>query len=100
TLLLRHNLDVMHIEKNICESIVGTLLNMKGKTEDNLKSHKDLKDMGIQKTLYLNDDEAICKARSFTLSKQEEHLFCKRTLDLRLPYGYSSNIANRVSFRP
>jgi hypothetical protein len=25
-LLVRHNLDVMHIEKNICESILGTLL--------------------------------------------------------------------------
>ena len=26
SLLIRHNLDVMHIEKNICESILGTLL--------------------------------------------------------------------------
>ncbi|KAH9697062.1 hypothetical protein KPL71_023450 [Citrus sinensis] len=27
--LIRHNLDVMHIEKNICDSIIGTLLNIK-----------------------------------------------------------------------
>ena len=27
---LRHNLDVMHIEKNICDSIIGTLLNIEG----------------------------------------------------------------------
>ncbi|XP_066358279.1 uncharacterized protein [Miscanthus floridulus] len=26
SLLIRHNLDMMHIEKNICESILGTLL--------------------------------------------------------------------------
>ena len=25
-LLVRHNLDVMHIEKNVCESLIGTLL--------------------------------------------------------------------------
>ena len=34
-LLLRHNLDVMHIEKNVCDSIIGTLLNIEGKTKDN-----------------------------------------------------------------
>ena len=28
---LRHNLDVMHIEKNICDSIIGTLLNIEGR---------------------------------------------------------------------
>lgn len=89
----------MHIEKNVCESIVGTLLNMKGKTKDNLKSRKDLKDMRIQKNLHLDDDWGICKARSFTFSKQEKDLFCKRTLDLRLPDGYSSNIANCVSLQ-
>ncbi|KAK3225415.1 hypothetical protein Dsin_005277 [Dipteronia sinensis] len=33
-LCLRHNLDVMHIEKNICESLIGTLLNINGKTKD------------------------------------------------------------------
>ena len=34
---LRRNLDVMHIEKNICDSIIGTLLNIEGKTKDTLK---------------------------------------------------------------
>ena len=34
TLKLRHNLDVMHIEKNICDSILGTLMNIPGKTKD------------------------------------------------------------------
>ncbi|XP_077252318.1 uncharacterized protein LOC143891659 [Tasmannia lanceolata] len=28
SLLLRHNLDVMHIEKNVCDSVIGTLLNI------------------------------------------------------------------------
>lgn len=31
-LLVRHQLDVMHIEKNVCESIYNTLLNILGKT--------------------------------------------------------------------
>ncbi|CAM8989630.1 unnamed protein product [Rhodiola kirilowii] len=37
TLDVRHCIDVMHIEKNICESRIGTLLNIPGKTKDGLK---------------------------------------------------------------
>ena len=36
--LLRHNLDVMHIEKNIVDSILGTLLDIRGKTKDHAKA--------------------------------------------------------------
>ncbi|XP_039119135.1 uncharacterized protein LOC120255365 [Dioscorea cayenensis subsp. rotundata] len=50
--LLRHNLDVMHIEKNVCENIVGTLLNIDGKSKDNLKCRLDLVDMGIRRELH------------------------------------------------
>ena len=28
---LRHNLDVMHIEKNICDNIISTLLNIEAR---------------------------------------------------------------------
>ena len=35
---VRHVLDVMHIEKNVCESIVGTLLDIPGKSKDGLSS--------------------------------------------------------------
>jgi hypothetical protein len=28
---VRHSIDVMHIEKNVCESLLGTLLNTNGK---------------------------------------------------------------------
>ena len=31
TLLLRYNLDVMHIEKNVCDSIIRTLMSTKRK---------------------------------------------------------------------
>ena len=36
--MLRHNLDVMYIEKNVVDNIIGTLLNLNGKTKDNLKA--------------------------------------------------------------
>ncbi|KAH0701906.1 hypothetical protein KY285_016184 [Solanum tuberosum] len=55
--LLRHNLDVMHIEKNIVDSILGTLLDISGKTKDHAKARYDLKDMGIRKNLHPKDTE-------------------------------------------
>ena len=47
-LILHHNLDAMHIEKNICDSIVGTLLSIDDKLKDNMNSHLDLQSMGIR----------------------------------------------------
>ena len=38
SLLIRHNLGVMHIEKNICEALLGTLLEIAGKTKDTEKA--------------------------------------------------------------
>nr|GEZ11580.1 hypothetical protein [Tanacetum cinerariifolium] len=52
TLQLKHNLDVMHIEKNVLESLLGTLL-MNGKSKDTIKARQDLEDWGIRKDLWL-----------------------------------------------
>jgi len=49
---LRHNLDVMHIEKNVCDDLLGTLLNLKGKSKDNLKARKHLHVMKIRSELH------------------------------------------------
>jgi len=38
TNLLRHNLDVMHIEKNMFENIFNIVMDVKGKTKDNIKA--------------------------------------------------------------
>ena len=46
-LLVRHQLDIMHIEKNVCESIYGTMLYILGKTKDGLKPRNDLVEMKI-----------------------------------------------------
>ena len=50
-LYVRHNLDVMHIEKNVCESLIGTLLNIPGKTKDGEKTRLDMAEMGIRESL-------------------------------------------------
>jgi len=42
SLLIRHNLYVMHIEKNICKALLETLLEITGKAKDTEKSRLDL----------------------------------------------------------
>ena len=37
----RYCLDVMHIEKNVCDSIIDTLLNKHDKNKDGVKNRKD-----------------------------------------------------------
>ncbi|GJY14805.1 hypothetical protein Tco_0385227 [Tanacetum coccineum] len=71
-LQVRHSLDVMHIEKNVSESLIGLLLNIKGKTKDGINARKDMVEMGIR----------------YELAPQEI-----------VPSGYSANIKKLVSMK-
>lgn len=51
--LLRHNLDFMHIEKNICDNIIYMLLHDKSKPKDNDNAQKDLREMDTRRDLWL-----------------------------------------------
>ena len=51
-LLVRHILDLMDIEKNVCESIFGTLLDIKDKSKDGKNSRDDLQQLGIRNSLW------------------------------------------------
>ena len=42
----------MHIEKNVCESIIGTWFNILGKTNDGLNAQLDLVEMGLRSELF------------------------------------------------
>ena len=44
-LLLPHNIDVMHIEKNIAEALFATLMDIPDKSKDNVKARLDLETM-------------------------------------------------------
>jgi len=41
-LAVRHSIDGMHIKKNVFESVIGILMDIKAKTKDGLKSWEDL----------------------------------------------------------
>lgn len=101
TLLLRHNLDVMHIEKNICDIILGTIMNIKGKTKDTANSRLDMKELGIMSKLHPihNGDKVELPHAPCTLSKNQKEILCHFLKDLRVPDGFSSNISRCVNVK-
>ncbi|XP_070010201.1 uncharacterized protein [Nicotiana sylvestris] len=49
--LVRRNLDVMYIEKNVCNNLIYTLLDLGKKSKDNLEARLDLMEMKIRPSL-------------------------------------------------
>ena len=43
----------MYIEKNVCDNLVVTLLNIEGKTTNTTNARLDLQDLKIRKDLHL-----------------------------------------------
>jgi hypothetical protein len=51
-MMVHHAIDVMHVEKNVCEALIDTLLDIPGKTKDTLKARMDLEEMKLRKDLH------------------------------------------------
>ncbi|KAL0546957.1 hypothetical protein IC582_016876 [Cucumis melo] len=95
---VRHCLDVMHIEKNVCMNIVGTLLDLPGKSKDGMNSRLDLIEMNIRPELapMVTGNRTYIPAACYTLSREEKYRFCKTLAETKVPEGYSSNIRSLV----
>jgi hypothetical protein len=48
------------MEKNICESLMATILNILRKTKDIIKARLDLKDLGIKKCMQFRESGDSC----------------------------------------
>ncbi|KAL4575120.1 hypothetical protein LXL04_021961 [Taraxacum kok-saghyz] len=97
---VRHCLDVMHIEKNVCESLIGLLLNIKSK--DGLSVRKDMVKMGIRPELApIEKDKkrTYLPPACYTMSKNEKKSFCECLHGVKVPSGYSANIKRLVSMK-
>ena len=97
--MLRHNLDVMHIEKNVTDNIIGTLLNLNRKTKDNLKARLDLELMGIRRELHpqkTGSNKSYLPPACFTMTPREKDSFLRVLQDIRVPDGYASNISRCI----
>lgn len=98
---MRHNIDVMHVEKNLSDALLSTLM-QSAKSKDGLKARQDLEDIGIRKNLHtqVRGKRFYLPPATYWLSKEEKKIFCQRLSAFRGPDGYCGNIANVVSINP
>ncbi|GJR18496.1 hypothetical protein Tco_0967023 [Tanacetum coccineum] len=88
-LALKHNLDVMHIDKNMLESFLNTLL-MNDKSKDTTKARQDLKNLGIRSELWLgqNKNEKCSKPQAkYSFTPENRKKFCQFIKGVKLPDG-------------
>ena len=86
----------MHIEKNVCDNLIRTLLNLDGKTKDDMKARLDLKELGIQQELYpkiLANDRIYLPPACYIMSAREKDNFLIILKNIKVPDGYASNIS-------
>jgi len=80
TNMIQHNLDVMHIEKNFFDNIFNTVMDVKGKTKDNVKARRDLSIHCDRQDLELKDHgngKVVKPKAAYTLTKEQRKLVCE-----------------------
>ncbi|KAM3266595.1 hypothetical protein P3L10_003590 [Capsicum annuum] len=85
----------MHIEKNVFDNVIYTLLNDKKKSKDHAKDRRDLQDMGIRHDFWDNENDE-CKLDVFASPKNKKVSFLKTLKNISVSDGYSSNISHRI----
>ncbi|GJT41274.1 hypothetical protein Tco_0941139 [Tanacetum coccineum] len=89
----------MHIEKNVLESILNTLL-MNDKSKDTAKARQDLKSLGIRSGLWLgqNKNGKCSKPQAaYSFKPEDRKKFCQFIKGVKLPDGFGSNFKHKVT---
>src|SRR4051812_44022157 len=99
-LLLRHNIYVMHTERNVFMNIFNTVMDVTEKTKDMVKGRYDMVDLcsrpELEKTHNAKGNPVKPKA-SYVLSKVPHHIaICKWINGLKLPDGCVSNLGRCI----
>ena len=89
----------MHIEKNVFENIFNTVIDVKGKTKDNIKARLDVALLCNRNNMELvYDGSRVAKPRtSFVLEKNAQLLVYKWLKILCFPDRHASNISRLVN---
>jgi len=89
----------MHIKKNMFENIFNTVMDVKGKTKDNIKARLDTALYCNCKNMeFVYDESRVAKPKtSFVLEKNAQLLVYKWLKSLRFPDGHASNISRLVN---
>ena len=89
----------MHIEKNVCDSLLGTVLNIDGKSKDTDKARLDLMDLGIRSELHLykEGNRWMKPYPNFGLTSEERKEFGNYIKSVQFPDNFASNLTKNVN---
>ncbi|KAG7559517.1 Transposase-associated domain [Arabidopsis thaliana x Arabidopsis arenosa] len=91
---LRHNLDVMHIEKNVLDNIMYTVMNVKDKSKDTVRSRIDVSRFCDRPELHV-DDQGKAPFPIWRLSaKAKKSLLEWVKSEVKFPDGYVADLAS------
>ncbi|KAK4394213.1 hypothetical protein Sango_1892100 [Sesamum angolense] len=87
----------MHIEKNVFDNIFNTVMDIKGKSKDNLNARKDLAIICNHPELQVDERRPnVMPKVVYTLTKDKKKKVCEWEKCLRFPDGYASNLSRCV----
>ena len=88
----------MHIEKNVCDSLLGRILNIDGKSKDTDKARIDLQNMGVCKELHLykEGDRWMKPHAAYTLTSEDSKKFCEFLKSVLFFDGFASNLRKNI----
>jgi hypothetical protein len=96
-----HAIDAMHVQNNIFESLMATLMDM-GKSKDGLRSWKDMVRLNVMQELWSvqqDNGKYSLPAASFNLTLEERRAICNFLRGVRVPTGFSANPKKLVSMK-
>ena len=92
----------MHVEKNVFDNIFNTVMDIKGKTKDNVKARMDLKEYCRRRELELQEQNngTVYKPKAkFTFNIDKKRAVCEWVKQLRMPDDYASKLDRSVDVR-
>jgi hypothetical protein len=93
---VRHSIDLMHVKKNVCGSLLGTLMNDKLKTKDHAKARADLEELDIRPELQPNGASAQPRLCAVNLTRSDKQELCDFFRSVKVPSGYAADIRKLV----
>jgi hypothetical protein len=97
SLILVHNIDVMHQESNVAEALIYTCMHFE-KTKENLKARRDLAMLCDRSTKVLNDNGKPPHAL-FCLTSKDKSEVMRWMKKIKFPDGYAAGLKRAVNFK-
>lgn len=94
--LIRHNLDVMHIEKNFFDNVFNTVMCIPGKTKDNAKAREDLIMFCHRPDQAWDKNEGKYPRAAYQLEKDAVQAIGQWLKEIKFPDGFVSNMSRCV----